>query len=383
MDKNNKNFDLFKLHDTKLDIGSKSWICFYGKNLYNIFDKLVNEIQFLNNINKNILIKLIAKKLNCSKGPPTEILYNRKKFVPLPIIIYLLSFVKNKDYYKNEFIKSTQFIKCNNANSKPIKAVKKLTVPLCKIAGAHAGDGNLYTKCTIEIKDKITEKAILSILKKKNCKFNFLEINGRRRIEITIQDYKELIIILNKFRKSHAITFSIKNAINIADFYQSNLEAYKSWLLSSFGIEIKINNYSKKNAYRIDIDNKIIARYLNKFLLFPYGEKTFIVKEPKIITKSTLKFRKAFLLGYVTFEGHVKKTRNSVQVSSKSCSIIKTSHSTFRELNIPMRKIHVDGYKRWICISKELNRNSLEKALSIFEYGTEKWERLQNKIENA
>ncbi len=156
----------------------------------------------------------------------------------------------------------------------------------------------------------------------------------------------------------------------------------QGWIFHIFGIKSKLKKCKKKKAFRIDLDNKIVVRYLNKFLGFPLGEKTYTVTEPKLIKNSNLKFRIAFLCGFMTFEGHVlRKTRN-IQVSCKSKKIIRGCHEILSKL-LPMKKIKLDNYGRWICISKSLNKKNLVKALSFFEKDTMKWDRLSNKVKNA
>ncbi len=375
-------FDLFTLNNPKLDISPKSWICFQGMKLNEILSLLVETICIENKITKKQLCNLISKKLKCSNGPAEEIIYLRKQHIPIPILLTLLSLTKHRKIYKNKIINYTKFLKCNNATSKPIKALKNLTIPFCKIAGAHAGDGNLYSKIVLEIKNETSKNEILIILRKNNCKFKIFKTKKRIRIKLNI-DKVDVLKQLTSLREQKNMTLFITNAINIADFYESGLKAYQNWILETFGLNVAVKKYSNKRAYRIDFDNKIIARYLNIFLGFPYGEKTYIVKEPTLIEKSTLSFRIAFLLGYMTFEGHVCKKRNFVEVSSKSRSIIENSYSTFQKLNIPMRNIHIDNYGRWVCISKVLNTYYLKKALIVFEKNTEKWKRLKYKIKNA
>lgn len=375
-------FDLFKLDEPKLDISPKSWICFKGKNLREIFMGLIDKITKEKSITKKELCKFISKKLNCSLGPLGEIVYCKKEWIPIPIIKLIFSLIKNKKTYKIKIIHATEFIKCNNATSKPIKAIKFLTIPLSKIAGAHAADGNLHTKIGIEIKDRKIEKDLIKFLKKENCKFSIFKTGHHRRIKLRIEGLN-ILKKLQQFRKEKKIIFWVSHGLNIAEMYKIPMQAYQNWIFSSFGIKLKLKRYSKQDAYRLDIDNKIIARYLTKFFNFPLGEKTYTVKEPRIIQNSPIKFRRAFLSAYMTFEGHVSNHRNIIEVSSKSYNLIKNIHEIITNLQIPMKELKLDNYNRWICISKSLNKENLKKALSVFEENTEKWNKLYNKIENV
>ncbi|MBI2109649.1 hypothetical protein HYT58_00550 [Candidatus Woesearchaeota archaeon] len=326
--------------------------------------------------------RIVSKKLNCSLGPVNDICYCKKEWIPIPIINLTLSMIQDNESYRNRIIKSVEFLKCNNATSKQIRAIKSLTIDLCKIAGAHAGDGNLHVKLGIQFKDLKIIKKIKNIFKECECAFKMYKTRGLIRCNLRIERL-EVVRLLKPFFIDDKIIFWISYGINIADHYKAALEAYQNWIFNTFGIRPKLSRYSTKDAYRVDLDNKIIGRYLNKFLDFPMGEKTYTVKEPKIISTSSLRFRKAFVCGYMTFDGCVHREGNRIEVSSKSYDIIRNTYQILSKAHIPMKDIRQDTYGRWICLSKGLNRSKLNKAIFVFEKGTEKSDRLYNKIENA
>ena len=155
-DVNKMDFDLFELHDKDLDISNQSWICFKGPNL----PKIIKEIN--ENLMKKYrleftseLVKMIARKLNCKFWTPEQILYGHKKWIPIPILKVLIEMTDNPIKYKKIILKDVKFIKCNSAPSLPIKAFKELNETFCKIAGAHAADGNISNSLGIEIKNII------------------------------------------------------------------------------------------------------------------------------------------------------------------------------------------------------------------------------------
>lgn len=374
--------DIFKLDDPNFDISPKSWICFKGNGLRDFFIKVVEEVIKQRNISKKDLFDMFSKRFCCSSGPLAEILYIKKEWIPLPFIKYVISLSKKKVKYKEKVIYLTKFIKCNTSNSKEIKAIKNITINLCKICGAHAADGNIFVKLGLEIKNKNVKKKIINLLKENGGKFSSISTKGRSRILFKIEDLK-LFKKLELFRKNKDITFFVSHGFNIAEGYKSHLVEFQKWFFESFGVKPKIKEYKYKNAYRLDIDNKIVARYLHKFFGFPLGKKTYDVKEPKSIKNSGIKFRKAFLSAFMTFEGHVRKQSYQVEVSSKSSDLIKSVYEIFQNLQIPMRELHQDNYGRWLCISQSLNKNNITKTLSLFEKNTEKWNRLYGKLENA
>ena len=143
-----KEFDLFKLHDLNLDIKPKSWICVSGKGLKEKLFKLLIEICDSNQISKSSVIRQIAQNLNCPFSNIKRVIYCRIR-VPLPAILELLNLWSTKlnkseielINKKKELQNSFEILKSNFSLAKPMKAVKKLSINLAKICGAHAADG--------------------------------------------------------------------------------------------------------------------------------------------------------------------------------------------------------------------------------------------------
>lgn len=373
---NSLEFDLFKLHNKKLDIGNQSWICLNGKNIPRIISELIIEVKKNNHIaSTKDLCFLISQKINSNLWSVEQVLYDHKKWVPIPILKELIRLSNNPLHYRKKIIENTSYLKCNSATSKPIKAVKRLNLTLCKLAGAHAADGNLFFELNLEVKNKRYCNLIVSALKNYCKNISVINTAGRLRIKIKTDNPEKVISNINK---SHASIF-LRNQINLTDGYFNAVLAYKKWIKECFNFDVAVKKHSKKDAWVIDFGNKIIGRYLTVFLGFPNGEKTLTVKEPYLIANSHLKFREAFLIGFLTFEGHVPPVSNRIECISKSRKLIKSIREILDRLQIPIR-IRKDKYGRWICNSLSLNKQKMMIARDLFEKNTEKWQRMNEKI---
>lgn len=153
-----------------------------------------------------------------------------------------------------------------------------------------------------------------------------------------------------------------------------------SWIKDALGIDARVTHHGTKNAWRVDFDNKIIARYLIKFFDFPAGVKTYTVKEPEIIKNSCIEFRKAFLIGLMTFEGYTPYHGKAIGFSSKSKELAENVYDILTRLGIPINQVRKDNYGRFICVSRVLNKDSLIKAQELFEPNTKKWLRIEYKL---
>jgi hypothetical protein len=315
--------DLFRLHDINKDAKKpKGWISAYGKNLENELKRLILIIAD-KGISETELIKHLMKKFQISY-PMSERLvyiereceYIRRKWFPLVFIKELLK-LSNGIYRKYEIQDNIEFLKVGSSASYPIKAVKSLTENLCKIAGARAADGTLHDS------------------------------------------------------KNYG------TYIGIVDKHKSNLEAFSSWILETFGVNLKPkkSRYAK-DMWQIAFKNKIIGRYLNKIFGFNYGEKTYDVREPVIIKKAPLRFRKAFALGFLTFEGGVG-IKSEIELVSKSKDLRDSIYEILTKSNVKstcMLKEAKGGL--WRLWSNVLSKDEVTSWLELFECKTEKWFKL-------
>jgi hypothetical protein len=370
--------DLFKLHDD-VDHSNRNWICFKGPNLQGIIDEIKERLIIKYRFKSvNSLCKHISKELNSNTWTIEQVLYQHKEWIPIPIIQILINML-NESKYKDIILEKIEYLKCNSSKSKIIKAVKYLDEDFCKIVGAHAADGNITSTIGIEIKERGKLKELLRKLK--GYKIKVYKTCNRIRINVKNIPSKIVLEKLNSHIKNGEITVWYKHGINLTEGSKEAVFAFRRWLKVVFGIEVRVKKHGKKNAWRIDLDNKIIARYLNKFFNFPFGKKTYTVEEPLIIKNSSIKHRKAFLLGLLTFEGYVPFSGDKIHVLSKSKNLILNVKEILDLLGVPMRKIRLDSKKRWVCESRKLKSiDNLNKILDLFEKGTKKWQMIYYRI---
>ena len=132
---NNKvRLDLFKLHDSKDT--TKNWILCKGKALKIELKNLIEKT----NLSNSQLIRHLINKLNISEPTADRLVYLRREWYPLIFINELVSIANTSKYETQDKI---EFLKSSRPPVRECKAVKELTISLCKIAGTHAADGTM------------------------------------------------------------------------------------------------------------------------------------------------------------------------------------------------------------------------------------------------
>ena len=300
---NNVRLDLFKLHDSKDT--TKNWILAKGKNLKIGLKILISKTGFSN----TELVRYLMKKLNISIACAEKLVYLSREWYPLIFIEELVNLTNASKY---EIQDKIEFLKSSKPPVVEYKAVKKLTINLCKITGAHAADGTLYD-----------------------------------------------------------------SYIAITDYHKSSILALISWF-KEFGYTLKLMRIGK-NEWGIKFHSRIISRYLTKFFDFPSGCKQYTVKEPEIIKNASLEFRKAFVLGALTFEAGIgMKTQVELCVSSKGFR--DSIASILNELNVPYKNMENQSSGYWRLWSCSLSKEEALKWIELFEPYTEKWFKLNDYI---
>jgi len=352
-------FDLLSLHQT-IDTGAKSWICAYGKDLRNYVMEGIRKSGF----SFKKIIKNASKELRSSEGPFSEIFYFNKEWIPIPLLLYL---IRINVINKKTSLKKIEYLKVNAAKAKPIKAVKTMSVTLCKILGSHAADGNLYTRIGF---DSRVIKPLESILNIEQRKQIYKTNRGTYRYRVA---YKEAIKIL-KQKLPRNIKIWQEYNIDLTDHYKNAVSTYSGWIKKLFGLDLLVKKYPKKDAWRINFSNKIIARYLANFFEFPIGEKTETVNEPSIIRKSKNMYRLAFLQGVMLFDGGVDKS-GCISLVSKSGKLINSAKKILNNNGIcPRLYFDVKRNRYSLNFRKFQSKNSLY----LFEANTEKWQKLSD-----
>lgn len=131
--------DLFKLHDA--NDNSTNWIFARGRNLKAELKRMIDLIGY----SKTHLVKHLMRKFNISIASAERLVYLKKAgdWYPLVFIEELVTLSKSPRFKIQDEI---EFLKSSKPPVVEYKAVKELTINLCKIAGAHAADGTLRDK---------------------------------------------------------------------------------------------------------------------------------------------------------------------------------------------------------------------------------------------
>lgn len=132
---NSIRLNLFKLHDSKDN--ANNWIFAKGKYLRIELEKLIDKT----NIPKTQLVKHLMKKLDISISSGERLVYLKKEWYPLIFIEELVNITKSSWFHIQDNI---EFLKSSKPPVVEYKAVKELSINICKIAGAHAADGTLH-----------------------------------------------------------------------------------------------------------------------------------------------------------------------------------------------------------------------------------------------
>lgn len=343
-------FDLFKLHQP-IDVGPKSWICFRGKDLKGKVEFAIKR--------KNLTFKraaeLLAESLNCGTAPFKEVFYAGNEWIPLPALEIL---VERKIISKKDVLDNTEEIKVNSAKSKPVKAVKELSMDFARIAGAHAADGNIHLRIGFQGAEKEMKKIVEPRI-----------IGGHYRFRTA--DYKKAVELMDKINPKKIRVWQEYN-IDLTDENRLSVLKYKSWFKGVFGVDLpKPSRF--KNAWRINFSNKIIARYMMTFLGFPAGKKSVSVREPNIIRKSAHDMRIAFLQGVLSFDGSVNK-RGNLYLTIKSKSLINSVNQIISRRGLNPRIYHDIKRERWTL---SLIKEESKQCLDMFVEDTEKWTKLK------
>ncbi len=159
--------------------------------------------------------------------------------------------------------------------SSRLKIPKELTTTIAEIAGRHCGDGS----CTI---------------------------SSNKDYRVTLTETTSLIQKHNK---------QIKNL---------------------FGVKPSVEKISETISKSI-VNSKVYCRFFTNILGIPSGEKTWIVKEPKIIKNAGLEFRKHFVGGLVDTEGclYFGKNRSWVlEIHMVNINLMSTIADVLEKFNL-------------------------------------------------
>lgn len=305
-------FDLFELHDSKLDAKPRSWICADKKEIEKEVHDLINESILAIKGSRRDLSRIISKKLNISIVTSDTLVCERKEWIPLVFILELLK-ISKKEEEKFKFIDKINHLANNTPPRVVTKVPKKLTINLCKIAGAHAADGCLFKNNLFQITD--------------------------------------------------------------GDFL--NVKAFQNWLKLEFDLNYKIKRVeASTNEWKIGFHNKVFGKFLHTFFDFPYGKKVDSTGMPNVIRHSTSEFRKAFTMSVLGYESGLGAARD-VSLCVLSKKFRDDIAMVINENNIPITILDRPSMTYWRFWSGRLSSEDAKQWMSLFEPNTEKWYKLQ------
>ncbi len=367
-------FNLLLLHKP-YDIHPRSWICFGGDGMRKIVSKLEGEVKTEKQKTREEISRIVSKKLGCHRALVKRALQNKNAFYPIPVILELSKLSKNGNFYLKKITSNIKYLKVNSASSKPSFALNKLTKDFCKVLGAFVADGSFGYQIIFSTEDESKIKFLKEIFSNSKIKFSAGRSPSRKEFFVSLRanryNFKTIEMLIAKLSKD----FNVQTHTNIelTDEHKSNVEAFKRWIKSCFGLEpthfYKLKN---ENAWRIVFSNKIFGRYLMVFFGIIPGYKTDIVKEPVVIKNSPLNFRKAFARGVLMFDGSATISGNIV-LESKSRALIDSIADIFLKDNVSAG-IRISRGNHVLYTHKNNNKKRL---LSYFEPDTWKEYRLR------
>ncbi|MCJ7792485.1 MAG: hypothetical protein MUP45_00695 [Candidatus Marinimicrobia bacterium] len=363
----NKDFNPLLLHQPT-DIHPRSWIGLKGPGIKTIFNNLEGEIFENQGWCREKLSKEIANQLNCAHTTIKWGLQGKREFYPIPIVLELLKFSKDKKRVLKKLKKNIKYLKVNSASAKPVRAIYDLSEDLAKILGAFMADGSLCVQVVIaasRLEDLENTKRKLAKLK---IHYSIGNSPSRNQYYISIQVNKNNFKLLESTILFCKLSTQTHYNVELSDEYKDSVEAFIGWIKKKF--DINPNSFKKKrNAWRVTFSNKILVRYLMCFFEVKPGPKAYYAFEPNVIKKSNLKIRKAFAKGVLMFDGCVTKRRNIVW-STKSQKLHNSIKEIWQKDNIKFGE-RTDNRGDKILFTTAKNRR--KKLLDYFEDDTQKW----------
>jgi len=362
----NNDFNLFLL-SSPIDVHPRSWICASGKELHLIIRKLEQLAIKKQGLTREGLSRKLAKSLHCSHTSFKQLFQNKRTFYPLPFIIKLSELAENKKVL-NEINSETEFLKVNSASASPVIFCKKLGYGLAKLIGSFMADGSLSIQIVFSEKEKRKLKPIVKTLVKNNQVFSLNYSKARKEHYLSINKNKSNRYLIDSLLIKSKTNTQGHYAIELCDAYKDNVLFFKNLVINEFGVNPN-KFYKRGNMWLVTFSNKIMARFLENFFEIWPGKKSDDAFEPAIIKKATLKMRKAFALGLLTFDGCVTK-QGKMCFSSNSKTLIEALAEIWQKDKIKYGISKAKG-KNYVINAYLINNK--KKLLQYFEPNTQKW----------
>jgi hypothetical protein len=166
--------------------------------------------------------------------------------------------------------------------------------------------------------------------------------------------------------------------IRAYDQYKDNIDTLCALIYSEFRVKVQPKFDKKENYWFIKFGNKVIFRYLNKIFDIPIGDKSSIIRMPKIIKDSHISYQIAFVSGFMMFDGGVHFNQARFSLGTKSKMLYEDIKQVLESL-----KLCPDYTNEKITKSKDVfsieiwKKDVLKKLLKKFiEPNTTKWKQL-------
>jgi len=383
------SFNLFELHKKEEDLFPESWIGFKGRNINKIINRVVTEI--ITN-KKNYSYYKISQEISHKENICVNAVFRylkKSNFIPIPIILSLLDIWKktlNKNLneinnLRELILKNVEFLRVNNSSSREIIAIDDLNEDLCYIAGAHAADGMVSLHLTFSSKNKEELIEFLDNLSKKIPNLNFTKLyldrpkkyfNIGLTLNTSLNKNISSILFEDDLIKSREIRLKKEYRWKLEEEYESALISLCDKISTCFGLEFVIKK-SIHNSWVIQSKNKLLVRYLVELFNFPYGKKSRIVDEPRVIKNSQLPLRKSFFMGVMTFDGCVTKNA-TITLQSYSLNLIRSFNNVLGLSKI--KSITGKTNRGSYFIESSDNKNELKKWIDFVDLDTIKGKKL-------
>jgi len=153
-----------------------------------------------------------------------------------------------------------------------------------------------------------------------------------------------------------------KSCVQLFTSYEEEIETilelnYKIFNYISFASGRK-NGFNKKTNFQILINSKKLTEKLKSRFKIPTGNKSLIIRIPKIILNSKKEYRLNFLRGIIDGDGSIKPKYSQISVSSGSQLFLKDLKNLLTSLNIKSGSIRKEKSCYVLSIS---NKKGIEK----------------------
>ena len=376
---NDIKLDISKLIDKNEDSGTHSWIVCNGKNINNEFRILFDKFQEISCSNKSKTAELIAKNVGCSKDHILDLYSGRTEWISLNVLIVLHRLLNGLGYILDFSIISEKIekLKPNTTSKKIVNSIKVLDERLAEFCGVVAADGTIGMQIIAEDENEDLLKELEIVL---NSKLNLITNRRKRKdsnlYQLTLYVNEKSRIEALRLIKDHRIAYSTGHILGFVDGQKPNMEYLKALINELFGINATIREKGNGKYSIIFFRNKIVSRYLRNLLDFPVGDKSHVIDAPNLIKEAPLDIQRAFVRGFVQFDGTVKMKGN-VAVTTYSKNMINFFISVISKdgLQFNFTERPTGGY------DIESSKSVPEEAwLEYFTPKTFKWQRLQEVI---